>query len=226
MKSQRVIIQNKNKEKLVGYLYKGSSKTIIIACHGIESSNNCFDEETRKLIPPYFSDISKRSRASVFSFDFSGYGESEGEYFLSLRKRDSDIKSVIDYFSSEYDKIVLYGFSLGGLSGTLAALHYKEISGLITVNSFFTMEPENLFMNNVLIILSYLFFKPRFVLELLYRKTELKIKNIMVPTLVVYADNDKFVNPKQSKAFFNRLRTRKKTLLFQPMITGLRRKIY
>lgn len=130
---------------------------------------------------------------------------------MSLRKRDADIKSVIDYFSPEYDKIILYGFSLGGLSCTLAALHYKEISGLITVNSFFTLNPENLYMTNVLIIFSYLFSKPRFVLELFYRKRELKINQITVPTLVVYSDTDKFVNSNQSKAFFTQLQSKKKS---------------
>jgi len=210
MKPHRVIIPNNKNEKLVGYLYKGTAKTLIIVSHGIEGNNTPSDPFLRKIIPEYFSEIVKKSGASVYSFDFSGYGESEGENFLSLRQRDKEIKSVINYFSEQYDKIILYGFSLGGLSSAIGALHNKNTAGLITVNSFFTFNPLHLLPSNVIITFSYLLAKPRFALELYYRRKNLKIANIKVPTLVVHGDNDNFVNFKQSVAFFKKLNTRKK----------------
>ena len=98
MKTQRVIIHNNRNEKLVGYLYQGTAKTLIIVCYGIESPK---DSSLRKLLAPYFSEIVKRSGASVYSFDFSGMGESEGKEFISLRQRDKEVKIVIDYFLSK-----------------------------------------------------------------------------------------------------------------------------
>jgi pimeloyl-ACP methyl ester carboxylesterase len=207
MQPQRVIIHNNRNEKLVGYLYKGTTKTLIIVCYGIEAPK---ESHFRDLLNPYFSEIVERSGASVYSFDFSGMGESKGKNFISLRQRDKEVKSVIDYFSSTYDRIILYGFSLGGLSAAIGTLHNKNIVGLITVNGFFTFNPKRLFRTNLVILLSYLISKPRFAHELYYRKKELKIKAISVPTLVVYSDNDTFVNPGQSVVFFNELQTKKK----------------
>jgi len=207
MQSQRVIIHNNKNEKLVGYLYKGTTKTLIIVCYGIEAPN---ENNIRDLLTPYFTDIVMRSGASVYAFDFSGMGESEGDDFISLRQRDTEISTVINYFSSQYDKIVLYGFSLGGLSSAIGVLQNKNIAGLITVNGFFTFKPIYLFQTNLFILFSYFFTHPRFARELLYKKKKLQIHNIKVPTLVVYSDNDNFVNPKQSIYFLNKLSTKKK----------------
>lgn len=209
MKPQRVTIPNNKNEKLVGDLYKEKSKTLIIVCYGVGGSIS-LDPFLRKILPEYLSDISEKTSASVYGFDFSGEGNSEGKNFLSLRQHDKEIKTVIDYFSAQYAKIILYGYSLGGLSAVIGALHNKKVEGLITINGFFTLKPSNLFRVNATIILSYLVMHPPFALELYYRKKELKVHNITIPTLVVYADNDKFVNPKQSISFFNALRTKKK----------------
>src|SRR6185437_13075701 len=141
MQSQRVIIHNNKNEKLVGYLYKGTTKTLIIVCYGIEAPNK---NNIRDLLTPYFTDIVKRSGASVYAFDFSGMGESEGDNFISFRQRNKEVATVIDYFSSMYDKIVLYGFSLGALSSTIGSLRNKNIAGLITVNGFFSFNPRYL----------------------------------------------------------------------------------
>lgn len=214
MKPQRVTIPNNKNEKLVGQLYKGKSDTLIIVCYGIEGSET-LDPYLQKILPEYLSDINEKTYASVYSFDFSGYGESEGDKYLSLRQRDEEIKTVVDYFSGHYKKIILYGYSLGGLSVAIAALHNKKISGLITVNGFFTFNPFHLFYTNLLIVLSYMFAKPRFASELIYRKRELQIKKITIPTLIVYAAKDKFVSPKQSLSFFNTLRTKKKIFTVQ-----------
>lgn len=223
MKPEKIVILNNRQEKLVGYLYKGTSKTIIIVCHGLESINNSPEPYFQKIVPEYFSDINKRTDASIFSFDFSGYGESEGKYSLSLRQHDDEIKTVIDYFSPEYGKIILYGYSLGGLSAAIASLHYKNVAGLIAINGFFTLNLSNLYRSNVSIILSYLLSHPSFGLELYYRRKELKIQNITVPALVVYGDNDSFVKSKQSITFFEKLRTKKKIFTIESSDHGLRK---
>src|SRR5579872_5002635 len=109
MKPQRVIIRNNRNEELVGDLYNGKSKTLIIVCYGIEGTES-LDTYLQKILPEYFSDINKRTQASVYAFDFSGYGRSEGKNFLSLRKRNDEIETVINYFSSQYERIILYGY--------------------------------------------------------------------------------------------------------------------
>ena len=64
MKPERVIILNDKKEKLVGYLYKNTSKTLVIICHGIDPINGY--PGTTEVFEFYH-----QVGASVFSFDFS-----------------------------------------------------------------------------------------------------------------------------------------------------------
>jgi alpha-beta hydrolase superfamily lysophospholipase len=205
MKPQRVTILNNKKEKLVGYLYKGASKTIIIICHGIDPVNGF----------PGVEDIFalyQAAGASVYSFDFSGYGESEGESMLSVKQRDADIKAVLDYFSSRYEDIILYGVSFAGVSVAIAAAKYKYVKKLITINGFFTSNPKQLFFLQAIQIALFITSHPHLWFELLYIKKHFKPEKITVPTIIVYGEKDTIVNPKQSIRFFNKLKTEKKLL--------------
>lgn len=224
MKPEKITILNNKKQKLIGKLYKGSSKTLIIICHGIESANNTADQEMKEiLINEYFPEVVTQTKASVFSFDFSGYGDSEGKEFLSFRQRNSEIHAVLTHFSSQYNNIILYGFSMGAVSATIAALRYKEITGLITVNGFFSFDPKHLFLSHIPLILSYLLSNPRFALELFYWKKYYKVKKIATPTLIVYGDNDTFVSSKQSINFFKQLTTNKKQVSYSTRDHTLRK---
>ena len=213
MKPQRVIIPNNKNEKLVGYLFMGTSKTLIIVCHGLESNNRPSPPFTPEFTSEYFVNLSHQTKASVFSFDFSGFGESQGKHAVSLIKRNSEVKSVVDYFSSKYEKILLYGNSLGGATSAIAAGKYKSIQGIITVNGFFSLHPKMLYKANILLILSVLMTNPLYVKELYFLVKDLKVDKIKIPALVIHSDKDNLVNSKQSINFFNTLQTRKKLVL-------------
>ncbi|HVA96607.1 MAG TPA: prolyl oligopeptidase family serine peptidase [Candidatus Acidoferrales bacterium] len=215
MKFQKRTILNNNNEKLVGYLYKNTSKSLIIVCHGVESNNNPDDQLLRKTIPEYFAELSSRTGASVFSFDFSGFGESEGKLTYSLRKRDQEIKSVIDYFASDYNEIILYGFSFAGISVAIAAKKYRKIARLVTVNGFFSYNPRYSYLPLILLTCYYLLKYPSFVRDFYFMAKNMRVKNIEVPVLVVMSERDNFVNPKQSHNFYNKLQTRKKLVTFK-----------
>jgi dienelactone hydrolase len=210
VKPQRVTILNKEKEKLVGYLYKGTSKKLIIVCHGMESNNVPLPPYTKELVSDYLAYLSHMTKASIFSFDFSGFGESEGKHILSLIKRDSEIKNVLDYFSPTYGKIFLYGTSLSGATVAIAAGKYKAVQGIITINGFFTLHPGSLYKTNVLLILSVLISNPLYIRELYFLNKHLKADKIAVPTLVIHSDKDNIVNVKQSINFFKSLYMKKK----------------
>lgn len=223
MKPEKMTILNNKKQKLVGKLYKGSSKTLIVICHGIESANFTSDLPMRDVLADYFPEIVLQTGASVFSFDFSGYGESEGKLFLSFKQRDADIQAVLSHFSSQYDNIILYGFSMGAVSTLIAATKYKEVTGLITVNGFFSFYPKNLFPSHIPLVLSYLISNPRFALELSYWRKYCQVENIKVPTLIVYGDKDNFVSSKQSNELYRMLRGKKKRVVFSTDDHALRK---
>lgn len=202
MKPERVIILNDKKEKLVGYLYKNTSKTIVIICHGVEPV----------LGFPGVTDVFETYHSigvSVFPFDFTGYGESEGKKRVSLKQRVSDIGKVIDHFSQDYDEIILYGLSFGGISVAIAANTYKKVAKIITINGFFSFNPRKMYGNQSLAIGMYLLTHPESWSEISYWLTHFRGKGISVPTLVVYGEADTDVKPIQSLSFFNRLQGRK-----------------
>ena len=210
MERQRVIIPNNKNEKLVGHLYKGSSQTIIIVCHGIESTNNPVDPKFHKIVPDYFSRLSSQTDASIFSFDFSGFGESEGNFTYSLKQRDLETEAVINYFVHDYKNIILYGFSWGAISTSIAAIKHKKVSGLITVNGFFTYKPTEIYLSNIFIFYFYALTHKNSWSELFFLWKNLQVAAIKVPTLVIYSDKDNYVHPKQSRNFYSELITKKK----------------
>ncbi len=88
----------------MGYLYKNTSKTLLIFCHGVDSINSYPGQGVEDVFDFYY-----QTGTSVFSFDFTGYGESEGKKKISIKQRVSDIGSIVNYFSQKYKKIILYG---------------------------------------------------------------------------------------------------------------------
>src|SRR2546429_37908 len=98
MKKKRVVLLNNKNQKLVGYLFKNTSKTILIMCHGIETLSGFPGMD--KVFEIYY-----QTGSSIFYFDFTGYGESEGRKNISIQQRVADIESVVNYFSQEYKEI-------------------------------------------------------------------------------------------------------------------------
>lgn len=202
MTPRKIIIPNDKGHKLVGYLYKNNSKTIIVMCHGIE----IFDDVPK--IDIVFKTY-HGTGASLFYFHFSGYGESEGKNELSIKQRVIDTGSVVDYFSSEYAEIILYGVSFSGAVVAIAAGKYKKITKLVVVNGFFTIAPQKLFPGQALALYLFMLSRPSIWKEYLYLKKNLQVGAITIPTLVVYGENDRIIKHQQSKDFYHKLQTMK-----------------
>lgn len=106
---ERVTFTNSRNLTLVGNLYSSDSESIVIMCHGMLS-----DKDSRgraeKLIKAF-----NKSGYNALTFDFSGCGESEDDS-LTVSKEVDDLKSAIAFVKSKgFDKIALYGHSLGSL---------------------------------------------------------------------------------------------------------------
>ncbi|MCK4730501.1 MAG: alpha/beta hydrolase [Candidatus Aenigmarchaeota archaeon] len=101
MKEIKVSIQNEFNEKLIGIetipsVSKSKYPTVILA-HGFAYNK----EETGGM----FSDIAKNLSSAgilVYRFDFSGCGESEGDYSeTSLSKLKSDLSKILEFVQSQ-----------------------------------------------------------------------------------------------------------------------------
>ncbi|KAG8084656.1 hypothetical protein GUJ93_ZPchr0010g9712 [Zizania palustris] len=88
---QRVVVTNKHGEKLAGVLHHMGSSKIIVLCHGFIATKN--DSLILDL-----TDALTEKGICVFHFDFSGNGESEGEFeYGNYRKEADDLQCVVSY---------------------------------------------------------------------------------------------------------------------------------
>lgn len=106
---ERISFKNSRSLRLVGNLYSSNSKTIIIMCHGFMSdkySKGRFD----KLATAF-----NKCGFDALVFDFSGCGESDNDS-LTIETEVDDLKSAISHVISKgYERIALFGYSLGTL---------------------------------------------------------------------------------------------------------------
>ncbi|CAL4894616.1 unnamed protein product [Urochloa decumbens] len=132
---QKVLISNDHGEKLVGLLHQTSSKKLVILCHGFRATKD--DSILVDLAAAFTAE-----GISAFRFDFSGNGESEGEFqYGSYRKEAADLRSVVLYFSEQkYDIIALIGHSKGGNAALLYASQYSDVPSIVNISGRFALE--------------------------------------------------------------------------------------
>jgi len=202
--SQKVEILNDNGEKLVGLHYKTLSKKLIILCHGYKSSK---DHPALKKI----ADRLFQNGYSVFRFDFTGHGESEGKIQINIIQQFKDIKAVIKYFE-EYDNFILIGASFSGFIASIAAYKCKKVSRLITINGLFYLKNFGLkyFLLKVESILNRKINK-----QLTFYSDYFKPELIKIPTLVIHVKNDRILDVKQSMQFYSSLKNDRKYVVLE-----------
>lgn len=140
---EKVSFKNSRNLKLVGNLYSSNSKSIIIMCHGFMSDK--YSKGRFEKLGLAFNNCG----FDALAFDFSGCGESDNDS-LTIEKEVDDLKAAISYVKSkEYEKIALYGYSLGSLiclEGYITKIETMVLSGALTGsmkynwNEFFTEE--------------------------------------------------------------------------------------
>lgn len=132
---ERLVIPNKYGEKLVGVLEGAGSKKLVILCHGLQSSK----EET--LILNLAAGLTGQG-FSIFRFDFSGNGESEGEFqFGNYRKEADDLHAVVLYLSGrQYEISAIVGHSKGATSVLLYSSTYNDVFTFISASGRFALD--------------------------------------------------------------------------------------
>ncbi len=113
--------------KLAGLLCPGpDTDTVVIVCHGFTGSK----EGGGKAIA-MAEEIRRRGYASLL-FDFSGCGESEGNFAgVSLTNHVNDISSSVDYcLGLGYQRILTLGRSFGGAAVLCHCGFDKRVAGV------------------------------------------------------------------------------------------------
>ena len=127
-----VDIETADNETIRGLVYKPENpRGVVILCHG-NGDLVCF-------MPNEIKAMAQRFNVEVVTFDYRGYGNSEG--FPTAGRLYRDGQAVYDYVTqSGYapSEIFVYGRSLGGAVGVHIA-EENEIAGLIIRSSFSSM---------------------------------------------------------------------------------------
>lgn len=106
---KRITFQNSRNKTLVGHLFSVPGDVIVIMAPGF-----CSDKSSQGRFEVYARHLNEKD-ISVLAIDFAGCGESDDD-LLTIDKEVEDLTSAIRWIHSQgYQKIGLYGNSLGGL---------------------------------------------------------------------------------------------------------------
>ncbi len=129
MRWEKIIVKNGRGLELAGLLYSGkTSGPVVVFCHGFTGS-----KEGKGKALEMAEELGRHGWSSVL-FDFSGNGESQGDFIdLTLSGQISDLLSVTDLCTGAgFGPIVTLGRSFGGSTAICHAAKDDRIAGVCT----------------------------------------------------------------------------------------------
>ena len=121
--SQAVSFQTADGVTIRGHLFGDGDKLIILAHMRPTDQTSWFG----------FADELAKAGYSALTFDFRGYGESEGS--KELEKIDLDVEAAIETMRDKgYGPIYLVGASMGGTASLIVAAR-QEVAGVVAISA-------------------------------------------------------------------------------------------
>ena len=112
---------------LDGWLFESRTTHLVILVHAYA------DDQSDWFA--FAGDLARSRRASALTFDFRGYGASEGERVTDERLL-SDVRAAISFGRSRgYHSIALIGAAMGGTAAIIAAVEDPAIHGVIALSA-------------------------------------------------------------------------------------------
>lgn len=228
IKEDAIFFLNKNKEKLFGILalpQKGSNFPAVIICHGFGKTKS-----ERKFV-----DLSRalaKKRMASLRFDFSGQGDSEGDFQkLSIEGQVKDLEAAYNTLcqNKKIDKarIAVLGHSLGALIAVLFQVKCKKAKTLILVSlalhqrglvqKWYTKEQIALWKKQGYLDIPKGRVGLQYLKEAQSRDWSKIATQIIVPTLILHGRDDKDVSWRYAKDLFTILSGKKKKLEIVPL---------
>ena len=214
---QNFFVRTSDNVKIALNLYNSGHKSVIIICPG------WFMTKDSKS----FSDLAKKisNWHDVISMDFRGHGKSGGLYTFT-EKEVEDLKAVVNFARSRYEKVYLMGFSLGGALVILHGALVGDVDKIIAVSAPSDFDKiENKMWHPNAWIPTFKKFEPRRWVSV--RPSPVigkKIKpidvvdKISVPTLFIAGEKDVTVYPWHTELLFEKSVCEKKYELFTDCI--------
>jgi len=216
VKIKKVYFYNNKKQRLVGILGESNKKNIIIICHGFGGNKN-----RNYTLYDYFL----KNNFSVLIFDFTGNGESEGEFSDGNYTQEiDDLGKAIDFVKNlNYKKIVVMGHSMGGSISILRTAIDSRINFLVSIagvgypskfrDKYINSEDKVKELNwNGYIILKHNEKKltKEFLEDVEKYNVVNSVKKVKIPLLIIHAEKDESISFKESKAIYENANEPKK----------------
>ena len=223
---ENILLKTSDGKNLKGWLiHSKKSKGIIICLHGYPANKSDILPVVSFLYPDF----------SLLLFDFRAHGESEGKITYFGLKEFIDVKAAIDFIKSRDDikgmKIGIWGYSLGGAVGIIAASKYDGMINAIVTDSAFANFPEMIthYYKN-LGPLKYIFSSlsrllGRYILgaDFIQNSPEYFIEELKSPILIIHSREDDFVPYQHALRLFNKAPQPKRLYTVEGKHTGLDR---
>jgi uncharacterized protein len=217
MKEEKVFFKNSKGQKLSGIITKPNknTQTAILVCHGFTS------HKQRNFHPELSKKIAGSGYASL-RFDFTGNGESEGEFSEGTASQEiKDISSAIDFLEKKgYKRFGIVGHSMGGgvvIGAGAEDKRIKAISSIAPSVRYHTKRSVIRYgLHNLvkLYVQGHFIFKKEdgrefkitkgFVEDKKLNNFLKKVWAINVPLLIIHGTNDWSVNINEGKELFEK----------------------
>ncbi|MCM8822835.1 MAG: alpha/beta fold hydrolase [Candidatus Omnitrophica bacterium] len=203
---EKVNFITEDEKNLSGWFIQSKeAKGVIICLHGYPANKSDILPFVEFLYPCF----------SLFLFDFRAHGESSGKITHFGLKEHLDVYAAIKWLrmnkKTKNANIGIWGYSLGGAVGIIAADGNNEIKALVT-DSAFANFPEmvtNYYKNFG--PLKYVFsgtsrILGRWVLrsDFSLNSPETRISGIKCPILIIHSEDDEFVPFQHAKRLFEK----------------------
>ncbi len=128
---EEVSLTTEDNKELSALYFDSDSESAIILLHGYPSNKKDLLHTATNFTPHF----------SVLLFDFRYFGESEGHFTTLGAKEIFDVAAAVDFLKDEgYERIGLFGYSLGGATALRAAAVDDRIDAVVTLGAFADMK--------------------------------------------------------------------------------------
>ena len=178
----------------------------VVYLHGNSSSRCEALAEIKHLLP---------LNITVFAFDFSGCGQSQGEYISLGWYEREDVETVIEYLrkTNKVSTIGLWGRSMGAVTAIMYGDRDPSIAGMVLDSAFASLKEliEELVKDRVSLPNFILNQATKLVKSTIMKKAKFNLDDIepkkyavkcFIPALFCHAKNDTFVNEHHCKDLY------------------------
>ncbi len=191
--AREVAITTKDGLKLSAWFVPSpETKRALILLHGYPADKGDMLFTASSLYPDF----------SLLLLDLRYFGKSQGSFTTLGLKERFDVEAALDFLESKkFDRVGVFGFSLGGAAALLSAADDSRIKALATYAAFSDLRTLGLENYSRLPILKYPFVELMLLWgKILFREDIVKLSplnaatNISVPVLLIHSKEDEQIS--------------------------------